>query len=269
MSSGPFPFLIVTAGLSFALASASAAQKPPPQQQPPQQRQQQQPEPQQGPVREIVSVSGACQQLIVAGADRSAGCRGPATNINYRNGRTSFAFAVDDVMVSFSGPSEARGGALVTLTLDAITIASDQSEVLSAEQATGRCEYPDPFAGRAAIRCTARTEAGHSAPPSPRMACRRTFRRSEPACHRFDRRLDQQPAWPRHSVPRTPWDRDRSLPRCMRLDSAAPLRPFALRATMPRRASRPERPCGRSVRHGDLIGSATDHALARTIARHG
>ena len=63
-------------------------------------------------------------------------------------------------MVSFSGPSEARGGALVTLALDAITIASDQSEVLSAEQATGSCEYPDPFAGRAAIRCTARTEAG-------------------------------------------------------------------------------------------------------------
>jgi hypothetical protein len=51
----------------------------------------------------------------------------PATNINYRNGRTSFAFAVDDVMVSFSGPSEARGGDLVTLNLDIISIASDKS----------------------------------------------------------------------------------------------------------------------------------------------
>jgi hypothetical protein len=150
--------LITMAGLSIALASPSAAQKPPPQQQLPQQ--QEQSEPQEGPVREIVTVTGACQQLVVAGDDRSAGCRGPATNINYRNGRTSFAFAVDDVMVSFSGPSETRGGDVVTLTLDSITIASDKSEVLSAEEATGSCEYPDPFAGRAAIHCTARTEAG-------------------------------------------------------------------------------------------------------------
>ena len=158
MRPDPFRFLIKTAGLSIALASPSAAQKP--QSQPPQQPEQQEPEPQEGPLREIVSVSGACQQLIVAGDDRSAGCRSPVTNINYRNGRTSFAFAVDDVMVSFSGPSETRGGDQVILALDRITIASDRSEVLSAEQATGRCEYPDPFAGRAAIRCTATTEAG-------------------------------------------------------------------------------------------------------------
>ena len=158
MRAGPFLLLTATTGLSIALASPSAAQKPQPQ--PPQQPEQQEPEPQEGPLREIVSVSGACEQLVVAGADRSVGCRNPATNINYRNGRTSFAFAVDDVMVSFSGPSEARGGNQVILALDRITIASDKGEVLSAEQATGRCEYPDPFAGRAAIRCTARTEAG-------------------------------------------------------------------------------------------------------------
>ena len=158
MKAGPLHLLITMAGLSIPLAPPSAAHKPQPRQLPP--PQQEQTEPQEGPVREIVTVTGACQQLVVAGDDRSAGCRGPATNINYRNGRTSFAFAVDDVMVSFSGPSEARGGDLVTLTLDSITIASDKSEVLSAEQATGTCQYPDPFAGRAAIRCTGRTEAG-------------------------------------------------------------------------------------------------------------
>ena len=156
MSAGAFRFLMTTAGLFLVLAPPSAAQKP--QQQPPQP--QEQGESQEGPVREIVSVTGACQQLVVAGDDRSAGCRSPATNINYRNGRTSFAFAVDDVMVSFSGPSETRGGDHVTLALDGITVASDKGEVLSAEEATGSCEYPDPFAGRAAIRCTARTEAG-------------------------------------------------------------------------------------------------------------
>ena len=158
MRAGPLRWLMTTAGLSIALASSSAAQKPQPQSPPPSQPEQS--EPQEGPVREIVSVTGACQQLVVAGDDRSAGCRGPATNINYRNGRTSFAFAVDDVMVSFSGPSEARGGDHVTLTLDGITVASDKGEVLSAEEATGSCEYPDPFAGRAAIHCTARTQAG-------------------------------------------------------------------------------------------------------------
>ena len=156
MSAGLFRVLLSTAGLSIAFASASVAQKPQPQ--PPQQPDQS--EPQEGPVREIVSVTGACQQLVVAGDDRSAGCRGPATTINYRNGRTSFAFVVDDVMVSFSGPSEARGGDHVTLNLDGITVASDKGEVMSAEDATGSCEYPDPFAGRAAIHYTARTEAG-------------------------------------------------------------------------------------------------------------
>src|SRR5687768_12706159 len=130
MRAGPYRSLITITGLSIALASPSAAQKPQPQ--PPPQPELQEPEPQEGPLREIVSVSGACQQLIVAGTDRSAGCRSPATNINYRNGRTSFAFAVDDVMVSFSGPSEARGGDQVILALDRITIASDKSEVLSA-----------------------------------------------------------------------------------------------------------------------------------------
>src|SRR4030095_120547 len=151
MRAGHFRSLMTAAGLSLALASASVAQEPAPQHHPP--PQQEQSGPQEGPVREIVSVTGACQQLIVAGDDRSARCRGPATNINYRNGRTSFAFAVDDVMVSFSGPSEARGSDLVTLALDGITVASDKGEVLSAEQATGSCQYPDPFAGRAAIHC--------------------------------------------------------------------------------------------------------------------
>lgn len=114
-----------------------------------------------GNLQSMVILSGGCERLVVAGRDASAACRGAVVNLNYRTGRTSFAFTEGDArMVSFSGMSMPAEGDVARHALDMITVAEGPDAAVRSEAATGACEYSNPYAGRSYVRCTARTEAG-------------------------------------------------------------------------------------------------------------
>ena len=112
-------------------------------------------------LQSMVFLTGSCERLVVAGRDATAGCRGVVLNLNYRTGRTSFAFTEGDArMVSFSGMGTRAEGDVARHALDAITIAEGPEAAVESLAATGSCEYSNPYAGRSYVRCTASTEAG-------------------------------------------------------------------------------------------------------------
>lgn len=111
----------------------------------------------------VGAVQGECKKLVVAGRDRSSECRPAVAVLIYRDGRKSFAFSGEGMMVSFSGTREESSGNEARLTLDAVTVASYAAggEVATdPSPATGTCEFSNPWAGRSYIRCVATTPSG-------------------------------------------------------------------------------------------------------------
>ena len=108
-----------------------------------------------GDLRSAVFLRGTCDRLLVAGTDRSSFCHTALVNLSYHQGRTSFAFADHPagMMISFSGMGEPAGSDRGRLTLDMVTRASNGGETLESEPIEGSCEYTNPHAGRATIRC--------------------------------------------------------------------------------------------------------------------
>lgn len=113
-------------------------------------------------LQSMAILTGTCERLIVADADRSAACHGALVNLTYRNGRTSFMFSDPQAQmaISFSGTSEVRAGDVVTLTVSMITRASGSTPTVDAEPASGTCDYSNPYAGRSYVRCTGTTASG-------------------------------------------------------------------------------------------------------------
>lgn len=112
-------------------------------------------------LQSMVFLSGTCDRLVVAGRDATAACRGMVLNLNYRTGRTSFAFTEgENRMVSFSGMGTQAEGDVARHDLDLVTIAEGPQAAVTSEAATGACAYSNPYAGRSYVRCTAHTEAG-------------------------------------------------------------------------------------------------------------
>lgn len=112
-------------------------------------------------VQSLVFLTGTCERLVIAGRDATADCRGTAVNLNYRTGRTSFAFQDGEArMVSFTGLGAPAEGDVARHALDGITIAASPGPTVTAEPATGSCEYSNPYRGRSYIRCAATTAAG-------------------------------------------------------------------------------------------------------------
>jgi hypothetical protein len=80
----------------------------------------------------------------------------------YRDGRRSYAFSDgQQAMVSFSGAVERQDDQRGTLTLDHISVATNPGPQVESEDATGTCEFSNPFAGEPSfIRCSGRTASG-------------------------------------------------------------------------------------------------------------
>jgi hypothetical protein len=109
----------------------------------------------------IFFLRGTCQGLITPARDRSAGCAETLVHMIYRDGRTSYAFSEGrEAMVSFSGIAETADDESGVLVLDHVSIATNPGPQVRSEDATGRCEFSNPFRGQSYVRCSARTASG-------------------------------------------------------------------------------------------------------------
>jgi|GEM_PF-4468643 len=109
----------------------------------------------------VYFLAGDCERLVTPGQDRSERCTATLVHMIYRDGRSSYAFSDGrDAMISFSGVAEAFDEERGILALDHISIASAPGPHVHSEDATGTCEFSNPFRGRSYIRCSGRTASG-------------------------------------------------------------------------------------------------------------
>jgi hypothetical protein len=110
-----------------------------------------------------VTVEGACQKLTVGGGNHTADCKGTLLNTEYDDERTGFYFvtATEQVTVTFStrGDQEQKIDAdTVTAPVDMVIVSSDGK--IDQLQATGTCQFGNPYKGPMLIECTADSERG-------------------------------------------------------------------------------------------------------------
>jgi hypothetical protein len=110
-----------------------------------------------------VVAQGACQKLTIGDTDRTADCKGTLLNTEYDDERTGFYFVTttDQMTVTFS----TRGDQEQKIDADTITAPVDMVIVSSAGkidklEATGTCQFSNPYKGPALIECTADSERG-------------------------------------------------------------------------------------------------------------
>lgn len=110
-----------------------------------------------GAVQSVVTLSGTCQRFLMAGRDLTRNCNPTVVNTGYANGRTSFMFAMrDGSIVSFYGRDTRAVGDRATVRIERITVKDAAMRGNpSAARATGRCDYTNPYRGRATISCSA------------------------------------------------------------------------------------------------------------------
>lgn len=104
-------------------------------------------------------IEGRCGQLVIAGEDRSAGCRGAVVNVRYRSGRFSFIFMEAGGMTSFSGTRVLADGGENRLILDRITMVSGSHPDTLVAQASGSCSFSS-LAEAGTIACRGRAGSG-------------------------------------------------------------------------------------------------------------
>jgi len=110
------------------------------------------------PVRAAL-IEGRCEQLVIAGEDRSAGCRGAVVNVRYQSGRFSFMFMEMGAMTSFSGTSVSADGGENRLILDRITMVRESDPDTLVVQASGSCSFSS-LAEAGTISCRGRAGSG-------------------------------------------------------------------------------------------------------------
>jgi hypothetical protein len=110
-----------------------------------------------------VVVAGACQNLTVGSEDHTADCKGTLLNTEYSDERTGFYFVTttDQITVTFS----TRGDQEQKIDTDTVTAPVDMVIVSSRGkidklQATGTCQFGNPYKGPMLIECTADSERG-------------------------------------------------------------------------------------------------------------
>jgi hypothetical protein len=115
------------------------------------------------PYRYLAVVAGDCEQLVLAGRDRTAGCGDKLVNIDFGNGRVGFVFMSPSergaVVTAFLGRSSVQPD-LRTYRLDVDEIsttttgAANQPENV-VDPAEGHCAMiGDPTRERARFECT-------------------------------------------------------------------------------------------------------------------
>lgn len=123
------------------------------------------------PYRYFAVIGGACERLVLAGRDQTAGCRNELVNVDFGDGRVAFAFtspsAGGSVVTTFLGHASAQPDLRTyRLEIDEIsTVTRDASgtPINVAESVSGHCAMQgDPTRESARFECTAKREGGHT-----------------------------------------------------------------------------------------------------------
>ncbi len=113
-------------------------------------------------VQDLVSLSGECTELIIAGV-ATPGCVGEITSSSHQTGRSGFIFiAANEALVTFSGISAAalRDGDTVVRPLDLVIFARVRTgEPPTPVEAVGSCRHANPE-GAGRVTCSAQTSLG-------------------------------------------------------------------------------------------------------------
>lgn len=120
------------------------------------------------PFRYFAVIGGACERLVLAGRDATAGCRGQLVNVDFGNGRVAFAFTSPSedgsIVTTFVGHAS-RQPDLRTYRLEVDEISTvtrgKDGPTNVAERASGHCAmHGDPTREPTRFECTAgRTSA--------------------------------------------------------------------------------------------------------------
>ena len=117
-----------------------------------------------GGLAAIATLTGTCERLVVAGEEKTDGCRAMIGNTIYRTGRSGFTFFVDGdsgLVLTFSGADSAAEGDQATIVLDKIVFTpTGPLQETTVLRAAGRCTYTNPYIGPSRVDCSASTESG-------------------------------------------------------------------------------------------------------------
>jgi hypothetical protein len=123
------------------------------------------------PYRYFAVIGGACERLVLAGRDQTAGCRHELVNVDFGNGRVAFAFTSPSdrgsVVTTFVGRASAqpdlRTYRLEVDELSTVTHGKDGSPKNVAEPVSGHCAMTgDPTREPARFECVAKRADGQT-----------------------------------------------------------------------------------------------------------
>lgn len=123
------------------------------------------------PYRYFAVIGGACERLVLAGRDRTAGCRGELVNVDFGDGRVAFAFTSPSeqgaVVTTFLGHAsrqpDLRNYRLEVDEISTVTRGKSGAPTNVAERVSGHCAMQgDPTREPARFECTAKREGGQT-----------------------------------------------------------------------------------------------------------
>jgi len=119
------------------------------------------------PMTDLVSLSGACANVILYGKSVERKCKA-AMNTLYKDGRSGFYFIADDMILTFSGNGDLQVRKDPNTSSQAIDLVLFNNPEAGGDPskpdkliAIGKCLFENPFRGRPTqIICKATTERG-------------------------------------------------------------------------------------------------------------
>lgn len=123
------------------------------------------------PYRYFAVIGGACERLVVAGRDQTAGCRDELVNVDFGDGRVAFVFsspsAEGSVVTTFLGHASAqpdlRTYRLEVDEISTVTRDGNGAPINVAEPVSGHCAMTgDPTREPARFECTVKREDGQT-----------------------------------------------------------------------------------------------------------
>lgn len=123
------------------------------------------------PYRYFAVIGGACERLVLAGRDQTAGCGNELVNIDFGDGRVAFSFSSPSahgaVVTTFLGHTSAQPDLRnYRLEVDEISTVSRDANgvpINVAEPVSGHCAMlGDPTREPARFECTAKRAAGQT-----------------------------------------------------------------------------------------------------------
>ncbi len=109
----------------------------------------------------VYTLTGQCGLLLTPGTDYTSSCSGTLFQMEYRDGRQSWAFgAKGKALISFSGMEDEGTPAISVFKIDHVTVTSGPNATARAETATGSCVLTIPGRERFQVKCNAHTSSG-------------------------------------------------------------------------------------------------------------